>query len=212
MLQTEIVQQYIMLFDGGLVTDESILENPFLADRIDTHRLMAMRVVFGQTKHVHPMWIQTYKPVFSEVLQEDENCFVKFNCPVVVTFSDLVTGLQYIGPYSGMCSLRTLRHRGDLVSHLRNPAVKKRKVILFTPPFCELHGQGDITEELRIEAVFEKPSQVPTFNRYKSDYPITEDLLPLMFDLWKKDIQAMKGVIPDFVPDTTPTTSLPKQQ
>jgi hypothetical protein len=211
MLLPLIREQYISFAEAAIVTDENVWEAAFLDDKIDTHRVTAIKMLYGSKKYIQPQWVMKYIPTYKETLQTSD-CYVRFYVPPFIILDEMTSGIQYIGTIDGMCHYRLNRTKGQLSAYTKNKYTKGRIQAYWQQGYLELYGEGIMVEQVRLDFIPERVKDIPTFNPNAHDYPVSTDLLSVMYELWKKDLALYKGLQPDLLSNTTPQVQQPKQQ
>lgn len=175
------------LSNSGVRTDESKWDEPYIVNLINRYRGMAITQSFAANKNINPLWIQRYDLVYEEDAQEDA-CLVKFNMPSVMMLGNTQTGLIYFGNVNGICPFRFVKTRMELAMYNSHRYNNKTKTIRAIYVEGALEVRNDqMLQNAFIEGVFNIPSDLPTFNVNKDQYPISEDLIPLMHQLMYKN-------------------------
>ena len=161
---------------GGIITDENKLDSDFIQSLVHEYRAKAIWDSWQRTRRINPVWTQQFIPEFEPDLQESKD-FVKFTCPSVVSLDDKRDGFLYIGTIEGDFAFRKVISRADLANKNRHRFTKKRPKALYSDGFLEIHGN---IREIKVDAIFSNPTDIPTYNIEFDNYPISDDILVLM--------------------------------
>ncbi len=171
------------LSNNGVMTDESKWDALYIENLINRYRGMAIVQYYAQTKNINPLWTQRYDLVYEKDLQED-SCLVKFKVSAPLMISDTQTGMIYFGNNSGVCPFRTVKTRSELSMYNGHRYTNRGKIIrgLYTEGLLEVRNDV-MLENAFVDWVFNIPTSLPTFNKKYDQYPISEDIIPIMHKL-----------------------------
>lgn len=166
----QIIQSCISSVQGGSFTDEANIYDGKYAERIHEARANVLRDKYMQNKFVNPDWIQRYYPQYDEYMQ-DGKCVVKFKCP---GFLDLGSrdGLMYVGSEDCPISFNRVMSIADLAT-LRSHGIyaRNRVVVLYENGYLYIYSNRVIKDPM-VAGVFSRPTDVPSFNDTKDNYPV----------------------------------------
>jgi len=175
------------LSNSGIKTDESKWDALYVENLIHRYRGMAIVQVYAQTKNINPLWIQNCPLEYQEDLQES-NCMVRFPMPAPMILSNTQTGLIYFGNKNGVCAFRSVKTRAELAMYNGHRFTNRGKYIRGLYIDGGLEVRNDVMLEFPyVDAIFNVPTEVPTFNRQYDNYPIDEASIPLMHQLMYKN-------------------------
>jgi hypothetical protein len=200
MLQIEIVERIKRLPFAGVISDENRFSSGYLVSLMNTARAQILRDVYQKNnKRLNPVAYQKHYPVFSHDLQESST-FVKFECPEVITLDSNSDGLRYIGTIDCTTAFRRIWTRSMLSTinkhEVMSVANNRYTAALYdgAAQMVEVYGNPEI-EELLIEAVFMTPTEVPTWNPDKDNYPFPDDLVPMLEEYIFKNITSIEAAV-----------------
>lgn len=192
MTQPQIVERLSRLPSGGIITNTGRFDSGYLGSVLNTFRLKTLQVVVNgdrytaKNKRINPQYLQKHWPVYESVLQEPSVPYVQFRCPEIASIDSTMDGLQYCGSISGSCNFRRILNRGQLSTFNQN---KFTNIDNGTGLSClydgsqqiiEIYGGGKMLRELLLECVFIDPTQIPTYNIEKDQYPISDSDLTIL--------------------------------
>jgi hypothetical protein len=111
--------------------------------------------------------------------------FVTFSCPNTIMVGRLIHGLVFVGQINDSVEFKRLLNRSD-VANMRARNMFDGNVIAFisAPPVIEVYGNNALTE-LQVRGIFSDPTEVPNFDIENDSYPISQELLDYMIELFK---------------------------
>lgn len=178
---SEIVDLFERLPEGGIWTDENRFDPRFVETAVNRSRALSIFNFWSKTKRINPVWTQQYIPTFSQELQDDPNKVI-FQCPPAISLSEQMDGFLYIGTVDGNCSFRKVVSRAELANsnvHRNMRTLTDHVKVIYSDGFLECYGNTDL-KSIRIDAIFADPTQVPSFNADKDEYPASLDIIESM--------------------------------
>jgi hypothetical protein len=179
------LQGYIDIFQripsGGVFTDENRFDVRFVETAVHRFRALAIFNYWQKFRRVNPVWTQQHTPTFKKDLQED-NCKVIFECPPPISLGTLMDGFLYIGTVDGNCAYRKVVNRSQMANinvHRNMKPTLNQVDVLYSDGMLECYGNTDM-QEIRVDGLFMDPTQVPTFNKFKDEYPVSLDIFEAM--------------------------------
>ena len=111
--------------------------------------------------------------------------YVTFTVPKTIGVGRLIDGLVYVGQQDQSIEFSRLLNRSDV-------AMMKARGLLNGDNIAYIWSQGNIEVygnnalgEIQVRGIFVNPTELSSFNVEADDYPISENLLLLMTDLFK---------------------------
>lgn len=111
--------------------------------------------------------------------------YVTFTVPKTIGVGRLIDGLVYVGQQDQSIEFSRLLNRSDV-------AMMKARGLLNGDNIAYIWSQGNIEVygnnalgEIQVRGIFVNPTELSSFNVETDDYPISENLLLLMADLFK---------------------------
>lgn len=111
--------------------------------------------------------------------------YVTFTVPKTIGVGRLIDGLVYVGQQDQSIEFSRLLNRSDV-------AMMKARGLLNGDNIAYIWSQGNIEVygnnalgEIQVRGIFVNPTELSSFNVEADDYPISENLLLLMADLFK---------------------------
>ena len=194
----QVYERYMMLAQGFIVTDEARYDKPYILDRMDYHRGIAIQQIWIKgNKAINPLWLQPYTPQYSEDLQES-NCYVLFECPPFITLDDASDGL--ISVFNGFNRIPRVRTQSELNTYSTNRLTKNITKCFWESEILEVYGDALMLENINYEGLWLQPTRLPTFNVSEDLYPACQMVLSEMEQMWLQDLKMAKPL--DYVPDT----------
>lgn len=166
----QIIQSCISSVQGGSYTDEVNMYDGKYAERIHEARANVLREKYVQNRFVSPEWIQRFYPQYDEYMQ-DGKCVTKFKCP---GFLDLGSrdGLVYVGSEECPLAFNRVMNIGELATFRAHEIYfRNRTVALYENGYLYLYSNKVIRDPV-VVGVFSRPTDVPSFNDTKDNYPV----------------------------------------
>lgn len=195
MLHADIVERLSRLPSGGVINDKNRFDFGYLSSVLDTFRAKVIVMQYNGDRliakngRINPQCLQKYWPVYEKDLQQSG--FRSFRCPEIINIDSLSDGFRYIGSIDGSCNFRRVKSRADLSMFNQNKIMNvnsgRFQAALYdgSNQIIEVYGNS-MLKELLVEAVFAQPLSIPTFNKDFDQYPLNDDLIPLLEDLVSK--------------------------
>lgn len=205
----EVRESTIRTVSAALKTDEDRYEPDFMEAIIHQYRASAIAIMWREDKRINANWTQQYIAVYSKDLQEDD-CFVRFECPALIKLDRKTDGAIYVGSASGNVAYRKVTSRAELANnnlHRYTKTNSRTIKVLWSDGYWEAHG-NNLIKELRTDGIFANPTDIPTYNVELDQYPIDEDTLSLMKKLIiLSEVVPMAAKEPDRISDSTDKTT-----
>lgn len=188
----QVVEEIIRTdLDGGIFTDENRTDSDYMEAIVHQFRAEAIFQFSQKYKRINNQWTQQHFPIFDETLQF-ENDRVIFLCPDFITIDEVRDGGFYIGTTCGNNNYRKVVTRADLASRNNHRFMKTKQdvpKVLRSDGMLEIYGDTMI-EQVMVDAIFSRPTDLPEYNKYIDTYPITGEILVLMKDMVSKQVTA----------------------
>lgn len=204
MLQAEVRENIVRAVSAALNTDENRYEPDYIDDIANQYRAAAIREIWGESSRINSIWTQQYIAKYSADLQDDDN-FVRFACPSAISIDNFRDGFFYVGSVDGNTAYRKVISRASFananihrITKINNRIVKA----LWSDGYWEIYG-APLIKELRVDGIFPKPTDIPSFNPDYDPYPIDDNTLVLMKALIKEEMGVMAATPPDRISDST---------
>lgn len=127
--------------------------------------------------------------------------YVTFTVPKTIGVGRLIDGLVYVGQQDQSIEFSRLLNRSDV-------AMMKARGLLNGDNIAYIWSQGNIEVygnnalgEIQVRGIFVNPTELSSFNVETDDYPISENLLLLMTDLFKAQMNVNIGMKSDITLD-----------
>jgi hypothetical protein len=208
MIEAEIIERIQRLPFGGIISANNRLSDLYVRTLLNTFRAQIIRTIYQKDKRINPECYQKFYPVFNADFQ-DTKCVVKFQCPEVIALDSNSDGFRYIGTIDCSQEFRRIRTR-SMLSTINRHQVMSVKTGIYTgvlydgsAQVLEVYGNDDI-EEMLVEGIFIDPNQIPTYNPKFDQYPLNDDLIPMVEDMILKSQTALEaGTTPDYTNQET---------
>lgn len=209
---TDLIEIVIRTPSGGIMTDENKLDRDFTA--LNIHQASATSKIkwYEQKGSVHDLWYQTFVPHYEPLLQTTDDCLAIFQCPPVINLSSCQDGFGYVGTQDGLHAYRRWGQGPMQAMYAGHPVTNRMGVIYYWweyengMPLLKTKGRKNLQPPL-VRGIFANPLDVPTFREEYDQYPITEELIPLirqeLFNLQTKIVVMQRA---DTISDSQSTT------
>lgn len=186
---------------GGIATDESRFDDVYLESILNVYRAQVLKLVYQKDNRINPVCYQRHYPEFEKKLQDGALCKVLFRSPEVISFDSRSDGFRYVGSIDCANAFRRHQSRATLSTVIKNKFLNiesgRFTSYLYngSDQLIEVYGNPMI-QELLIEAVFADPSEIPIYNKQIDQYPVNEDLLPMIFEQVFKAVTGPQAATP----------------
>jgi hypothetical protein len=200
----QITQEIIAQVEGGVFTDETKFQEPY----IDSLVHQARADLFRQNPEdiISNFWIQSYYPTYSQYINDNGDCYVAWVVDATPLLGNDGTDMTtYFGPANGKIGYNRIGLYGseavDFAHPLTNPnkkglpSYKWGYVEAFGKMGIKCYGNIDI-QSPRVDFVHFDPTQNPNYRRSTDLYPISGELLaPLKLGALNK-LMAQQAQVP----------------
>lgn len=203
MTERQVIERSQRLPFGGVISDENRLDSDYILNLINAARAQLGKDMFAKNSRLNPQWYQQYWPEYNADLQDD-NIVVRFYCPEVFTLGPNDDGFRYIGTLDCTTAFSRIKNRGELATMNWHKIMKTllgvQTGVLYngSAQQLEVYGNPEL-EEMLVEALFSNPREVPTYNNMIDNYPLPDDLLPMLDQYVLKAATQMEAMTkPDY--------------
>jgi len=169
----QIIESAISTVSGGLFIDDRHISSEQIEYKADEGRALWCIDYYSKTGTIHPDWIQRFYPEYDSEMQESK-CMTTFYCPHILAFMDGTDGLRYFGAKDGYADNFTrIQSRAQLAAMMNHNIMRigRRNYVLYQNGIGEAYTKTKINDPM-MEGVFARPTEIPTFNKEKSNYPL----------------------------------------
>lgn len=216
MTANEILDRLVRLPEGAILTDENRFDMGYMRTLLNTYRGRVIRELYvgsrymAANKRINNVCYQSFYPEYSNFLQDDD-CYNKFIVPPVITIEQHSDGFRYVGTPDNSVAFKRIKDRADLsvLNNLSKFAPKDSTYIsyLYDGYYMEIYGQD--VREYKIEAIFQNPFDIPTYNPDVDHYPLADDDIPFMEQLIFRENTAIEvSRPPDTLSDSAETVQV----
>ena len=132
------------------------------------------------------------------------NCTVRYATPWYLQLDGKADGMTFSGNYKGKPFLlfNSEQHYYG-TSHISNMDATKGYfvAVIKGPGYVDIKWEAKITAGLLMRSLLQDPTDSPSFNIDRDEYPITQDLMPMMEDYLIKKMLNMSQQAIDMVPN-----------
>ena len=205
----EIVDKIKIALGSGVSTDEGVLDDAFIANKVHGARAMIISTAARTPARdrIVEACVQTINP---GLLEYDVECdAVRFKCPTVISIDDRHDGFVYVGHVNQMKPFMRIRSNYTALS-MHSLFAKEKEVLWdYTAGY-----QGEFTinvyknsklTNLLVKAIFNDPTQVPNYREDIDQYPIDATLEVELVEMVVNDLMRKFVRVPDTISDSTET-------
>ena len=207
----QIIESAIGTVSGGLFIDDRNISTEQIEQKVHEGRSLWCDQQYMKTKRVHPDWLQRFYPEYDSELQLNK-CVTVFNMPHVILFSDKTDGLQYFGSEDCPDNFTRISSRAALATMDKHPVMRvgRRNYVLYQNGQGECYTKTNIKPPI-VEAVFSRPTDVPTFNKDAHAYPVDPQGADFIEKYLTQTVLKMEISTPaDKISDGVDSTKLPR--
>lgn len=207
----EIVETFIRAANGGNYSSDMKWDFPYIESFIPQTREQAMRIMYNGSrtqaanKTIFPDWVQsnTYTN-FTKVSNPYEATYLVTDALPIVIFNDIQTGVTYTGTAGGTHQFKEARSKGEIATWYGQRIFERGNIVgvLRVGDKLEIHG-NPLLKSLSEEAVYQNPTKVSNFNYDTTRYPINEDLIRIMKELFLQQVKFELMIPKDTTADRT---------
>lgn len=170
---TACIEIMIAADEGGMFTDESRLNQAFLLGVLDMCRERYIQETYRTKRVIPSTWIQAYEAKADPLAQEDE-CWTYFPFPDIIYVNEWMDGLVYIGQSKGHTQFHRVNGNSGLALESGFDTDTGLMLCKLDTPNHRLGVKTGTSQMTRVyaEIIAKHPTQVPSFNIDKDDYPI----------------------------------------
>jgi len=127
--------------------------------------------------------------------------YVTFTVPKTIGVGRLIDGSVYVGKQNDSVTFSRLLNRSDVAMMKARGLLNGDNIAYIrNPTEIEVYGNNALGE-LQERGIYVNPLDVPNFNVETDDYPISENILLLMTDLFKAQMNVNIGMKSDITLD-----------
>lgn len=175
------IDSCIIAVSGGIRTTESVFSPDAIVDAFWECRANQIEAIYKKSARINPTWTQQYLPDFSAELQDEKN-IIKFEIPPVLQLDEFALGFMYIGSTDCLNQYRLFRSRAEYAAFRKHRVQRDSKtpVVIYSDGILEVHNTLLDTIELRIDGVFQRPTDLPRYNYDMSEIPLDSENIAIV--------------------------------
>lgn len=171
----EIYERIGSLSSGGYLTDDTRYDKGYIYSLVNSARAVIALERWKADLAIPPSYLQDYEPQYVTQAQEsDMCCSIFYDCPELVAYNSLGSGLSYVGTVDG-----TPKRFAEVVSEADMAMILHSRISKIPLVPYVLRGAGvikiyykDRIKQFKMTGVFKDPRQIPTYDIDLSPYPI----------------------------------------
>jgi len=212
----EVKEQLLTLINAGSPTIDMKYHDEQVEAMIPSLRQEAIVIKYNggvvngmKTKgsgRINGAWIQRFSTDVDLSIQETDLEYLRVVSPAPVMINRNTSGDIYIGKNKSTNKFKVCQTRDELQTLKSRGFVNNGTdiIALYSESEYEIYGDKSLKEFYR-ESVLADPSEKPGFNLETDTYPVTEDLLLVMADIYKQKMGLAIQQVKDPVVDNTVT-------
>ncbi len=175
------VDSCIIAVSGGVRTTESVFSPEAIIDSLWECRAAQIEAVYKKTSRINPVWTQQFNPEFSVDLQDEKN-ILKFEIPPVLQLDEFTLGLMYVGSTDCLNQYRLFRSRAEYAVFKKHRVQRDSAVpvVIYSDSILEVHNTLLEKIDLRTDSVFQRPTDLPTYNYDLSEIPLDAENIAIV--------------------------------
>ena len=185
----QIKEKVLRLMEGGIKTTNSRLDDGYVYAIINDARAHVLRQDFIKSKRWSSQAVQTFYPEYESYYQNSV-CYTRFRLPTAfIQGNSAQDGLVYFGSDT-IEILRSqnfdrIKNRAEFNDFLNNSRTNDFSIpaILIEGLVATVMTKENMAENLMVVGVLDNPLALSTYNIDKDQYPISEDLIPMLYDV-----------------------------
>ena len=170
-----IIDDIIIALSGSIRTTESKFSPENILDNYFQFRAIQLKSAYTKTSRIVPQWTQRLIPEYDAELQDEKN-IIKFKIPKIIELDAFVLGFLYIGSVDCLKQYRLFRSRAEYATYRQHRVQRESKipVVIYSDEILEIHNTQLSKIDLMLDSVFERPTDLPTYNTESSEFPIDD--------------------------------------
>jgi len=172
MVIDKFVDDLIFSVQGAARTTNSKFQPKNIKDNLWQYRAIQLADAYKKMSRIVPQWAQNYQPDYDINLQDEKN-IIKYAIPPVIQLDEFVLGFMYVGSPDCLNQYRLFRSRAEYATYRQHRVQQESNipVAIYSDGIMEIHNCKREKISLRIDGVWQKPTDIPTFNEQLTDIP-----------------------------------------
>jgi hypothetical protein len=189
--------------------------NPLqIEDLIPSLRVEAIKDIYngsrmrGASPRINGAWTQKFNVTIDSTIQDSSLPYLIANVPAPAPISKNQNGFIYVGAKNFLTPFYQAQSRDEIITLNRRGFINNGKqiVYLYADNQLEIYGNKSL-KDFTIQAVLAKPQDSPNFDIETDDYPLNDELLITIIDMFKRlnniSIATPKDTVADGADNTT---------
>lgn len=207
-----IVEEVQRAFGGGKSTaDNKFNDSDYMFQKIDEYSAAAISLSYtgsknlGANKNISPKTWMEFPLTLNPSLQITGACYVVFECPEMIMISSDKTGFNFVGDQKTLTQFSEVRQPSEFASLM---TIDNLEGIYYNASggTIKVIGDRDINQLYVIgRPITPIKLSVTYYNPLTDEYPLPDDLIPLMIQLMKQGEFQQEAMTPqDNIADNNP--------
>jgi len=213
----EVKEQLITLINAGSPTIDMKYHDRQVEAMIPSLRQEAILVRYNGgivngiktagSYRINGAWVQKFSVTIDASIQENDLEYLRVITAAPIMINSNVSGDVYVGKNKSTNQFKVCQTRDELQTLKTRGFVDNGKniIVLFSDGEYEIYGDKMLKNFYR-ESVLANPVDKPGFNLVTDEYPVSEDLLLIMADIYKQKMGIAIQQTKDPVIDQTVTS------
>lgn len=214
MIVTYIVDELIRAVNAAVNTANGKWDNEYVYNLLPQLRAEAILNTYNGSrtlaanKTISPSWLQTVTITIDQSQQTQTAEYLTVQVPKIIRINDKVDGFVYVGDLDKAIDFKRAYTKSE-VSYLKQRGFLRGKEIIYigVGSNLEIYGNKSL-KSFQIQGVFSDPTTIYGYNPLTDDYPVDEQTLSVMKDLFLARVRTELATTTDTVADGADTMSI----
>lgn len=200
----EYAETLMRLEEAAQLRNDSRFTPDWVEMLLGKYRISAMNLWLRNNKQAKAMgygnfaipdsWFQRSEITIIEANQNKQWCYLEMEMPAIpVRFEDGTDGWRFVGEDvlgRSFRKIKTPEYASMLIKSGRLQASNEISYVYTGQKKIKVYG-NKLLEQFLVDAVYEDPTELSTFNSDTDNYPISPDILPIVMNLIRNDLHYM---------------------
>ncbi len=158
------------------------------------------------TKRLDYALFQSFTIAIDPTIQDSDKDYLLFDIPKPIAVNQHTDGIVYAGKADDSVAFTKLRNRSDVANMKKRGFLRDGKdiAVIYEIPYLLVFG-NKMLKEIYFQGVLANPLNKPNFNPETDEYPVSDAILDLMTDLFKKEQSISINKVADPIADNRET-------
>ena len=214
MIVTYIVDELIRAVNAAVNTTNGKWDNEYVYNLLPQLRAEAIVTVYNGSRTlaanrtISPSWLQTVDVTIDPTQQSSTAEYLVVQVPKIIRINDKTDGLIYVGDLDKAIDFKRAYTKSE-IAYLKQRGFLRGKEIIYIGVGNQLEIYGNKSlKSFQIQGVFSDPTNIYGFNPLADDYPVDEQTISVMKDLFLARVRTELATTQDTVADGADTMSI----